>query len=460
MSSLGGRHEAISAARSDHQCARLYEALARRVAYRTESQNTSSAPELHRYLEEEMTQSLGRLGFSVALFDNPVAGAPPFLIATRLEAGAARTVLMYGHGDVVSGDETKWQAGLSPFSLRSLEGRWYGRGSADNKGQHSINLAAIEHVLTARGRLGVNVKFLIEMGEEVGSPGLRAFCEAKRDLLAADLFLASDGPRLNARTPTLFLGSRGVANFELAIVARQGGHHSGNWGGLLKNPGTRLAHAIAVLVDAHGVIQVAELKSPPLPPAVKAALATIEPGEPGGPEIDPDWGEPGRTPAERVFGSNALEVLAFETGNPRKPVNAIPPSASATLQLRFVVGCDPEAIVPAIRGALDAAGFQDVSVNLTRETPMPATRIDPDHPFVLEVTRSMAATTGVLPSVLPNLGGSLPNDCFAGILGLPTVWIPHSYPGCNQHAPNEHLLESVAREGLALMVGVLWDLGD
>jgi hypothetical protein len=87
------------------------------------------------------------------------------------------------------------------------------------------------------------------------------------------------------------------------------------------------------------------------------ALASIEPGEPGGPEIDVDWGEPGLTAAERVFGWNSVEVLAFRTGNPDNPVNAIPPRATAHLQLRFVVGCDVSAFVPALRAHLDANGF-------------------------------------------------------------------------------------------------------
>ncbi|HEY5307840.1 MAG TPA: M20 peptidase family dipeptidase, partial [Casimicrobiaceae bacterium] len=71
-----------------------------------------------------------------------------------------------------------------------------------------------------------------------------------------------------------------------------------------------------------------------------------------------------------------------------------------------------------------------------------------------------AATTGAPPVILPNLGGSLPNDCFAEVLGLPTVWIPHSYPACSQHAPNEHMLASIAREGLLVMTGLFWDLGE
>ena len=73
---------------------------------------------------------------------------------------------------------------------------------------------------------------------------------------------------------------------------------------------------------------------------------------------------------------------------------------------------------------------------------------------------SIAATTGANPAILPNLGGSLPNDCFADVLGLPTIWVPHSYPACSQHAPDEHLLARVAREGLAIMTGLFWDLGE
>ncbi len=453
------RESLIAAARSDACLMRLKESLSRRVAIASESQNPERRAELFRYLDEEIAPSVAGIGFTSTVHDNPVDGAPPFLIASRIETGATRSLLMYAHGDVVSGQEGQWQDGAAPFLLTESDGRWYGRGSADNKGQHSINLVALEEVLRARGKLGFNVKLLFEMGEETGSPGLAEFCQIQREALGADVFLASDGPRLNAASPTIFLGSRGVANFELAIALRHGAHHSGNWGGLLKNPGTRLAHAITALVDGRGRILVPELANPPLAAAVAKALAAIEPGEPLGPEISPDWGDPDRSAAERVFASNALEVLAFETGNPRKPVNAIPGSARATMQLRFVVGIDPSAIVPAVRRRLDALGFNDVTVTVTREEAMPATRIDPDHAFVREVVASMTKTARQAPAVLPNLGGSLPNHCFSGILGLPTVWMPHSYPGCNQHAPNEHMLVDVAREGMALMAGVLFDLG-
>jgi len=433
--------------------------LARRVAYRTESQRTYAAAVLRGYLDDEISPSLARLGFTSRILDNP-AGGGPFLIAERIEKRGLPTVLTYGHGDVVLGYDAQWRQGLSPWTLTREGDRWYGRGTADNKGQHSINFAALERVLAARGRLGFNVKVLLETGEETGSPGLRDICVREAAALAADVLVASDGPRLRAEQPTLFLGSRGAFNFDLTVDLRSGGHHSGNWGGLLANPGTILAGAIACLVDAKGRILVEGLRPPPIPASVRAALADVVPGEPGGPEIDAQWGEPGLTPAERVFAWNTLEVLAFVAGNPQHPVNAIPPRASAHMQLRFVVGCDPARFAAVLRAHLDAHGFPLVDVAPARVAIMHATRLDPSHPWVTRVARSVAATTGRAPTILPNLGGSLPNDCFADVLGLPTVWVPHSYPACAQHAPDEHLLVPVAREGLAIMTGLFWDLGE
>lgn len=436
----------------------LQASIARRVALRTESQDPTRGPLLRDYLTEEIAPTLARMGFATQLWANPVEGAPPFLFAERIEDPSFTTVLMYGHGDVVLGYDAQWKAAASPWTLEARGKRWYGRGTADNKGQHSINLAALDHLLRARGALGCNVKWLFEMGEEIGSPGLRQVCEQKKAELRADVFIASDGPRLRSDLPTLFLGSRGALNFTLECVLREGAHHSGNWGGLLANPGTVLANAIASMVDARGRIVIAGLRSPPIPASVRQALATIEPGEPDGPAIDLDWGEPGLTPAERVFGGNALEVLAFKTGNPEHPVNAIPGRAVATLQLRFVVGCDPEAIVPAIRAHLDRHGFDRVSVASSRSEVMAATRLDPANPWVVWAVRSMQRSTGMAPAVLPNLGGTLPNDCFAVVLGLPTLWVPHSYPACSQHAPDEHLLPDVAEQGVRIMLGLFEDM--
>jgi hypothetical protein len=111
-----------------------------------------------------------------------------------------------------------------------------------------------------------------------------------------------------------------------------------------------------------------------------------------------------------------------------------------------------------VQAQLAAHGFGDVQVSEPQV--MAATRLDPDNPWVRFALASITRSTGQPPVLLPNLGGSLPNDVFADILGLPTVWVPHSYPACSQHAPDEHLLVPVVREALQLMAGLFWDLGE
>jgi acetylornithine deacetylase/succinyl-diaminopimelate desuccinylase-like protein len=139
-------------------------------------------------------------------------------------------------------------------------------------------------------------------------------------------------------------------------------------------------------------------------------------------------------------------------------VNAIPPAAQARMHLRFVVGTDVSRLRPAVQEHLAAHGFGDIAVS--EPEIMNATRLDPDNAWVRFALASIERSTGRAPVLLPNLGGSLPNDVFADILGLPTVWVPHSYPGCSQHAPDEHLLAPVARQALQLMSGLFWDLGE
>jgi acetylornithine deacetylase/succinyl-diaminopimelate desuccinylase-like protein len=301
--------------------------------------------------------------------------------------------------------------------------------------------------------------WLVEMGEEAASPGLHAVCAQERDKLRADVFIASDGPRVSAARPTLFLGSRGAVNFSLRLRARPRGYHSGNWGGVLVNPGTVLSHAVASLVDARGRILVEALRPPPVTQAVRDALADIAIG--GGaddPAVDEGWGEPGLSPAERLVAWNTIEVLALGAGSAQRPVNAIPSEAVAHCQLRFVVGTPWQDLEKIVRAHLDAHGFGQLEVQITLTGA--ATRLDVENPWVGWARRSIAQSSGQRVDLLPNLAGSLPNDVFADLLGLPTLWVPHSYPACAQHAPNEHLLAPLAREGLQIMAGLYWDLGE
>ena len=453
------REQAIAQAHAHFDSGAFQQTLARRVAMPTESQNPQRADVLAAYLQDEMCPALQAMGFECRTLSHPKAKAP-FLFAQRIEGAHLPTTFGYGHGDVIRGLDAEWKPGLAPWTLTERDGLWYGRGMADNKGQHSVNLQALAQVLQARGRLGFNAKLLIEMGEEMGSPGLRELCEEHRELFGADVMFASDGPRLRAERPTVFLGTRGCINFDLSIEARAGGHHSGNWGGLISNPGIQLAHALASICSPVGQIRIKEWVPAHLPASVRTALADCEvDGGRGGPTIEPGWGEPGLSPAERVFGWSSFEVLAFKTGNPDTPVNAIPPRAWARCQLRFVVGVDADDILPPLRRHLDAQGFGMVQIDAARDEVFRATRIDPDDDWVRWAVASITQTSGKKPAVLPNLGGSLPNDIFTEVLGLKAIWVPHSYPGCSQHAPNEHLPPALLREALGIMTGLYWDLG-
>ncbi|MBK1658960.1 M20 family metallopeptidase [Paracraurococcus ruber] len=436
--------------------------LARLVAIRSTAQEPGFEAELTRYLEEGIRPWVEGMGFTATIHPNPVAGAGPILTAARMEDPAKPTILIYGHGDTVRGLDDQWRAGLKPWEMTEEEGRWYGRGTADNKGQHALNLAALEAVLAERGgRLGFNVKLLIETGEERGSPGLRDFVGANRDLLAADALIASDGPRVEPGMPTIATGTRGTWHCDLVVKLREGGVHSGHWGGLTTDPAIRLTHALGAIMDHRGKILVRDwLPRNGVPAEVRAVLqgCPLGGGE-GAATIDPDWGEPGLTPAEKIYGWNSFIVLAMTSGRPENPVNAVAPDARAHCQIRYTVDTDPATFGAALRRHLDETGFKDVAIE-NGYVRMAASRTPPNHPWVRWAQESMQQSLGKRVQIIPNSSGGLPGDVFVDHLGVPLVWVPHSYSGCKQHGPDEHFLIAPAREGIQAFAGMWWDLGE
>ncbi|MFQ3622767.1 MAG: M20/M25/M40 family metallo-hydrolase [Acetobacteraceae bacterium] len=456
------RQDAIANALARFDDGRFRALLDRLVAIPSTSQDPAHRADLNRYLSYGLAPWLGRLGFSVAVHGNPEPGLGPILVAIRREGEGLPTVLSYGHGDTVRGLDEQWSTGLSPWRVTERDGLWYGRGIVDNKGQHALNLAALEAVLEARGgRLGFNLTLIVETAEERGSGGLRAFVGAHRDLLAADVLIGSDGPRVDPAVATITCGTRGTFHFDLAVRLREGGVHSGHWGGLTRDPAVLLAHALSAIMDHQGRILVRDWLPPGgVPPTVKAALAGCPVGGEGGAAtIDPGWGEPGLTPAEKIYGWNGFIVLAMISGRPEAPVNAVAPDARAHCQIRYTVDTNPECFAPALRRHLDAAGFPEVAIE-NAGVRMAASRTDPAHPWVRFAADSLARTCGRPPQVVPNASGGLPGDVFVDLLGLPLIWIPHSYNGCRQHGPDEHAIPAVLREGMALMAGLWWDLGE
>ena len=437
--------------------------LAELVAIPSTSQEAEHASALGSYLETAIRPWLERLGFTITLHENPEPGFGPILTATRIEDPARPTVLLYGHGDTVAGLDAQWSEGLSPWALADRGDRWYGRGTADNKGQHALNIAALEAVLAERGgKLSFNVKLVLEMAEERGSKGLRAFVARNAERLAADVLIASDGPRVTPEMPTIATGTRGTFHFDLTVRLREGGVHSGHWGGLTTDPAVVLAHALSTIMDRNGKILVRNWlpAGGTVPAAVRAVLEGCPVGGgDGAASIDAEWGEPGLTAAEKIYGWNSFIVLAMTSGVPANPVNAVAPDARAHCQIRYTVDSDPAQFESALRQHLDAHGLSLVRIE-NAGLRMPASRTAPDHPWVRWAQASMERSLGRRVQIIPNSSGGLPGDVFVDHLGVPLVWVPHSYNGCKQHGPDEHLLIGPAREGIAGFAGMWWDLGE
>ena len=476
MTAPASRAGAIAAALAFFDDGGFQARLAELVAVPSTSQEAAHQADLARYLGDHIAPWLRRLGFAVEIHTNPVAGFGPILLATRVEACELPTVLSYGHGDTVRGMAEQWRTGLDPWILAAEGDRWHGRGTADNKGQHALNLAALEAVLAARGgKLGFNLKIVLETAEERGSAGLREFVAAHRETLAADVLIASDGPRVAPQMPTIATGTRGTFHFDLALRLRPGGVHSGHWGGLIADPAVVLAHALATICDRRGKILLRDwLPANGIPAGVRGVLAGCPVGgrgeaegggpkgggpEGGGPEIDPGWGEPGLSAAEKIYGWNGFIVLAMTSGEPNNPVNAVAPDARAHCQIRYTVDTDPAGFAPALRRHLDEHGFAEVAVE-NAGVRMNASRTDPGHPWVRWAAGSLERSLGRAVQVIPNSSGGLPGDVFQDLLDVALVWIPHSYNGCAQHGPDEHLLIGPARQGIAAMAGLWWDLGE
>lgn len=433
--------------------------LAPLVACPTENPDPSDPNIYQQYLDDHIRPWLEKLGYQIEIYPNPIENKPPFLIAKRIEDPDLSTALTFAHGDVVAGKEEEWSEGLSPWKLALKDDNYYGRGTADNKGQHVINLMALEAVLKERGNLGFNSTILFEMGEETGSPGLREFCETHKELLQADVFISSDGPRLAADKPLIYLGTRGFLTLKFHLVLERGKLHPGNWGGIVRDPHTVMANAIASVVDERGRFQIPEFKPDSLTPDIKEALAKLNLADIEA-SADPNWGEEDQSLVERLLGWNSLTVLNMGNAPVTEPQRSIDNESHAICQLRYVVGTDVDRLVGALREHFGQnAAFQDIKVEASKGS-YPATRTDPDNPWVRRIAQSIKSVTGKTPDLEPNLPGNLPNDAFAITLGLPTIWVPHSHPGSNQHAPDEHIPAACAQEALQIMTGVFWDLGE
>ena len=261
--------------------------------------------------------------------------------------------------------------------------------------------------------------------------------------------------------PTIATGTRGTFLFDLVVDLRPGGVHSGHWGGLTTDPAVVLAHALGTIIDRRGKILVRDwLPRNGVPAGVRAVLAGCPVG--GGGEaatIDPGWGEPGLTPAEKIYGWNSFIVLSMLPAGRR--TRSTRWRRTPARIARSATRSTP--IPPASAGAAPASGRGGLHRCADREPRRPHAG-EPHRsrriPGCAGPSPAWSSTLGKRVQVIPNSSGGLPGDVFVDHLGMPLIWVPHSYNGCKQHGPDEHFLLAPAREGIAAFAGIWWDLGE
>jgi acetylornithine deacetylase/succinyl-diaminopimelate desuccinylase-like protein len=385
----------------------------------------------------------------------------PLVLGQRAGPPGAPTVLVYGHYDVQPPDPLDAWAS-PPFEPEVRDGRLYGRGGADNKGQHLAQLLAVESLLATRGELPCTVKVLLDGEEEIGSPHLAGFAAAERELLAADLVVWSDGPVDPGGGWRLVFGVRGIASFELRARGANRSLHSGNWGGVVPNPLWTLVHLLATMRDAQGRITVDGFgdEVEPLGPAERAALDRLPVDVEA---VKADLGlerldaPVGRGFAERLAAWPTLTINGLHGGYGGQGTQTVlPAEAVAKCDVRLVHAQRAGDVYDKLEAHVrrHAPG-----VELVRQGSMEPSRTPMDSAWTAPIRAAMAAAQGAEPLLVPVLGGSLPLHVFTGVLGLPTFGIPLGNPDQANHAPNENLDLERFHTGIKTAAAVLAKLG-
>jgi acetylornithine deacetylase/succinyl-diaminopimelate desuccinylase-like protein len=366
----------------------------------------------------------------------------PVVFGELASPEARRTILIYGHYDVQPPDPLDlWNT--PPFEPTIKDGRIWGRGTGDNKGQFFAHLKAVEAVRKVAGRLPVNVKFLFEGEEEISSRSLRGFIESNRALLAADFAFGSDGPMLPNHQPTVLFGVRGILGVEVSAQGANRDVHSGNLGVFVPAPAWRLVHFLSTLKDAQGRISVRGFADDVVPPTPleRDMLRTI-PFDPvvltglGLPAAPP---EAGATYFERLMFQPALNINGLTSGYQGPGSKTIVPHrASAKLDMRLVVNQDPDDIFEKLVAHARANGFDDIAIE--RRGGFYPSRTPLDHPLGGAAARAVRQGFGKEPILQPCMGGSDPDYYFTKVLGIPRVNVPYAPHDENNHAPNESIM--------------------
>jgi acetylornithine deacetylase/succinyl-diaminopimelate desuccinylase-like protein len=383
-----------------------------------------------------------RIGLqNVRLIDTP---GNPVAYGEWLGAPGAPTILFYGHYDVQPVDPLDlWES--PPFDATVRDGELYARGAADDKGQVFMHFKAVEAHLKQNGRLPVNMKFILEGEEEVGSVHLDDFIRAHKDDLQADVVVISDTAMFDRGVPSICYGLRGLVYCQIDLRGSKTDLHSGVFGGAVANPAFVLAQMIAQMKDRGGRIKVPGFYDDvrPLEEAERQAWAQLPFNEKkyrkefGFPKL---FGESGYTTLERTWARPTLEVNGLLSGFTSEGAKTVLPAvAMAKISMRLVPNQHPDKIAGLFEAYVRKIAPKTVELKVTRMHGGKPWMTAYDNPFVQAAARAIERGFGRAP-VFTREGGSIPVvSTFQEELGLPSVLFGVGLPDENAHAPNEKL---------------------
>jgi len=362
----------------------------------------------------------------------------------HLEAEGAPTILIYGHYDVQPVDPLElWDT--PPFEPHEREGAVFARGSSDDKGQLLIHLFAAQEMLAARGRLPVNLKFLLEGEEEVGSPNLKPFIDANIDRLACDAVMVSDTGFFSREVPSMLYGLRGLCYVEVLLRGPNHDLHSGEFGGAVANPVDALTRMIAALHDGERHVSIPGFydKVRELQDREREAFAGLPYDEAEymkDLEVEALEGEKGFTALEQLWARPTLEVNGIWGGYAGEGAKTVlPAEAGAKISCRLVPDQDPDEIADLLEKRLRDLAPPGVSLKFVRHHGGKPFLAEPDDPFVEAGGRAIEKAFSKRP-VLVRGGGSVPvTETFQTVLGVPCVMMGVGLPDDRLHSPNEKM---------------------
>jgi acetylornithine deacetylase/succinyl-diaminopimelate desuccinylase-like protein len=368
----------------------------------------------------------------------------PIVYGEWMGAPGKPTILAYGHYDVQPVDPIeKWHT--PPFEPTIRDGRIYARGSSDDKGQLIIHVNALEAHLKTHGTCPVNMKFLIEGEEEIGSPNLDPFLTANRKRLACDAVVVSDTAMFDRGVPSICYGLRGLAYLQIDVTGTSGDLHSGSFGGAVVNPANALVTMLASLKDARGKVKIPGFYDDvrKLTAAERKAFAGLPHKDTrfrrqiGAPEL---FGEKGFTTLERLWARPSLDINGIWsgfTGEGAKTV--IPATAHAKISMRLVPDQSPRDIARKVSRHLKAIAPKSVRVKVADLHGGDSWLADTGHPALRAAGKAMERAFGK-PAVFVREGGSIPIvSTFGKVLKAPCVLMGIGLNDDNLHAPNEKL---------------------